>query len=161
MLMDMVPILQKISGYTDIGTKKPRCHSRCVCNITIYRYRVLPTSGVFPDIGDDRRPPRAACSTGPEATVQALQVVQPVGPQLCRPKGQCLGFCLHACAQRATAEIALVSGGATYSESLAKLETWNWNYWISSCPFRNSGSRYKRCKILAQSLVGLIIGYTE
>ena len=103
--------------------KKTRCHSRCVCNITIYRYRVLPTSGVFPDIGDDRRPPRAACSTGQEATVQALQVVQPVGPQLCRPKGQCLGYCLHACAQRATAEIALVSGGATYSESLAKLET--------------------------------------
>ena len=92
---------------------------------------------------------------------QMLQVVQPVGPQLCRPKGQCLGYCLHACAQRATAEIALVSGGATYSESLAKLETWNWNYWISSCPFRDSGSRYKRCKILAQSLVGLIIGYTE
>jgi hypothetical protein len=29
---DMVPILQKISGYTDIGTKKTRCHSRCVCN---------------------------------------------------------------------------------------------------------------------------------
>jgi len=120
---DMVPILQKISGYTDIGTKKTRCHSRCVCNIAIYRYRVFPISGVFPDIGDDRRPPQAACSTGQEATVQALQVVQPVGPQLCRPKGQCLGYCLHACAQRATAEIALVSGGATYSESLAKLET--------------------------------------
>jgi len=54
---DMVPILQKISGYTDIGTKKNRCHSRCVCNIAIYRYRVFPISGVFPDIGDDRRPP--------------------------------------------------------------------------------------------------------
>ncbi len=80
---DMVPILQKISGYTDIGTKKNRCHSRCVCNIAIYQYRVLPISGVSPDIGDDRRPPRAACSIGPEATVQALQLVQPVGPQLC------------------------------------------------------------------------------
>ena len=54
---DMIPILQKISGYTDIGSKKRRCHSRCVCNITIYRYRVFPISGVFPDIGDDRRPP--------------------------------------------------------------------------------------------------------
>ena len=53
----MVQILQKISGYTDIGTKKTRCHSRCVCNIAIYRYRVLPISGVFPDMGDDRRPP--------------------------------------------------------------------------------------------------------
>jgi len=120
---DMVPILQKISGYTDIGTKKTRCHSRCVCNIAIYRHRVFPISGFSLISGTIGGPPRAACSTGPEATVQALQLVQPVGPQLCRPKGQCLGFCLHACAQHATAEIALVSGGATYSESLAKLET--------------------------------------
>jgi hypothetical protein len=44
---DMVQILQKISEYTDIRTKKPRCHSRCVCNIAIYRYRVLLMSGRF------------------------------------------------------------------------------------------------------------------
>ena len=52
---DMVPILQKISGYTDIGTKKTRCHSRCVCNIAIYRYRVLPISL----ISGTRGPPAA------------------------------------------------------------------------------------------------------
>jgi hypothetical protein len=95
---DMVQILQKISGYTDIGSKKPRYRSQCVCNIAIYQYRVLPILGVFPDIGDDispAAPPPPACSTGPEATVQALRPVQPVGPQLCRPKGQCLGYCLH------------------------------------------------------------------
>jgi hypothetical protein len=59
---DMVPILQKISGYTDIGTKKNRCHSRCVCNIAIYRYRVLPISGVFlisGTIGGPHGPPAA------------------------------------------------------------------------------------------------------
>ena len=112
---DMVPILQKISEYTDIGSKKLRCRSRCECNIAIYRYRVIPISGVFPDIGDDISPvapPPPACSTvtGPEGTVQALQPVQPLGPQLCRPKGQCLGYCLHPCAQRATAEKGLGLG---------------------------------------------------
>jgi hypothetical protein len=100
---DVIPDVFAISQYTDI---------------VYFRHRAF--SLISGTIG---APPRAACSTGPEATVQALQVVQPVGPQLCRPKGQCLGYCLHACAQRATAEIALVSGGATYSESLAKLET--------------------------------------
>jgi hypothetical protein len=43
---DMIPILQKLSEYTDIGTKKPRCRSRCVCNIAYtdiayFRYRVF------------------------------------------------------------------------------------------------------------------------
>jgi hypothetical protein len=47
---DMVAILQKISEYMDVTTKKPRYRSRYVCNIAIYRYGVLPISGVFPDI---------------------------------------------------------------------------------------------------------------
>ena len=68
-------------------------------------------------------PPAAQALTRTRRPLSRPRLVQPVGPQLCRPKGQCLGYCLHACAQRATAEIALVSGGATYSESLAKLET--------------------------------------
>ena len=44
---DMDPILQKISGYTDIVSKKPRYRSRCVFNIIIYRCRVFPISGCF------------------------------------------------------------------------------------------------------------------
>jgi hypothetical protein len=74
------------------------------------QYRNIPRScsGVFPDIRDDispAAPPPPACGTGPEAIVQALPPVQPLGPQVCRPKGQCLGYCgLHPCAQRATAE---------------------------------------------------------
>ncbi len=86
-----------IYGYRDQKTSISFLMSQqCVCNIAIYRYRV-PAA-----------PPPPACRTGPdsdsEATVQALQLVQPLGPQLCRPKGQCLGYCLHPCAQRATAE---------------------------------------------------------
>jgi hypothetical protein len=73
---DMVPILQKISGYTDIGTKKPRCRPRCVCKFAIYRYRVRAFFLVLL-----RPAPAPACSTGPEATVQALRPVQPVGPE--------------------------------------------------------------------------------
>ncbi len=110
---DMVQtqILQKISEHTDIWTKKPRYRSRCVCNIAIYLYRALPLSGVFPEIGDRDDissaalpAPGPACSTDPEATVQKLQPVQPLRSQLCRPKGQCLGYCLHPYAQRSTAE---------------------------------------------------------
>ncbi len=95
----------------------------------MYRYRVLPISGVFPDIGDDVSPaaplpPAGACRTGPEATVQALQPVQPLGPgpQLCRPKGQCHGYCLHPCAQRAFAEKGLGPGWCQHIQNL-KLET--------------------------------------
>ncbi len=88
--LDIVPDVYSISEYTDVG------------------YFRLGYQGVFPDIGDDISPaalPAPACRrTGPEATVQALHLVQPLGPHLCRPMGQCLGYCLHPCAQRATAE---------------------------------------------------------
>ena len=49
---------------------------------------------------DDMSPAQAA----PPPHVQALQPVMPLGHQLCRPKGQCLGYCLHPSAQHATAE---------------------------------------------------------
>jgi hypothetical protein len=123
------PNIAKISEYTDIGTQKPQCRSRCVYNIAIYLYRVLPISGVFPDIWDDVSPaapppPAGACHTGPEATVQALQPVQPLGPspQLCRPKGQCHWYCLYPCAQRATAEKGPGLGWCQHTQNL-KLET--------------------------------------
>jgi len=115
---DMVPILQKISGYTDIGTKQPRNRSRCHSNV----YAISQYTDIV-SLLRLRPPPAAQALTRTRRPLSRPRLVQPVGPQLCRPKGQCLGYCLHACAQRATAEIALVSGGATYSESLAKLET--------------------------------------
>ncbi len=71
------PDMAKNIGYTDIGTKKPRYRSQCVCNIAIYRYCVLPISDVFPDIGD---------------------YISPAAPP---PP---VGYCLHPWAQRATAE---------------------------------------------------------
>ena len=92
--LDIVPDVYSISQYTDVG---------------YFRYQ-----GVFPDIGDDISPavlPPPACRrTGPEATVQALQLVQPLVPQLCRPMGQCLGYILaHSVLLQKT---ALVSDGA-------------------------------------------------
>ena len=55
---------------------------------------------VFSDIEDDISPAQAA----PPPHGQTLQPVKPLGHQLCRPKGQCLGYCLHPSAQHATAE---------------------------------------------------------
>ena len=78
---DMDPILQTISQYTEIMYKKARHRPRCVCNITIYGYRVLSDivsfdmmSGTIYHLPRLRPPPAAL------ATAQALQPVQPLGP---------------------------------------------------------------------------------
>jgi len=76
---DVAPDVYAISQYTDVG------YFRC---------------RVFSDIEDDISPAQAA----PPPHVQTLQPVKPLGHQLCRPKGQCLGYCLHPSAQHATAE---------------------------------------------------------
>jgi hypothetical protein len=108
-----------IYGYRD---KKTRYRFRC----RVFLYAISQYTDIV-SLLRLRRPPAAQALTRTRRPLSRprLPVVQPVGPQLCRPKGQCLGYCLHACAQRITAEIALVSGGATYStgKSLAKLET--------------------------------------
>ena len=112
----------------------------------------MPTSGPICHLRP-RSSPRAlpaALATAP------LQPVQPLGPQpawtLLRPKGQCLGYCLHPCALavRATAvkgrpghpgrvTVQVVCQHTTVAADIYKVQ--------------DTGSRYIRCKILAPSLV--------
>ena len=96
---DMVPILQKISGYTDIGIKKTRYRFRC----RVFLYAISGYTDIV-SLLRLRPPPAAQALTRTRRPLSRPRLVQPVGPQLCRPKGQCLGYCLHPCAQRATAE---------------------------------------------------------
>ena len=98
---DMVPISRSISEYTDVGSKKTRCRSRCVCNITIYRCRVLPMSGFLRYRG--RHITCSGCTSAARPDAPTGQASWS-SDELCRPKGQCLGYCLHPSAQHATAE---------------------------------------------------------
>jgi hypothetical protein len=85
---DMDPILQTISQYTEIMYKKTRHRPRCVCNITIYGYRVLSDVGAFTwcqgryvtccqCASAPRRPHWPGAPTGPASeSAQALQLEQ-------------------------------------------------------------------------------------
>ncbi len=71
---------------------------------------LLMVFGRFPPAA----PPPPTCRTGPdsEATVQALQPVQPLGPQLCRTKrGSALGTAYILAHSVLLQKKALVSGG--------------------------------------------------
>ena len=122
-----------ISGYTDVG--------------------VLPTSGPICHLRP-RSPLPAAL-----ATAQALQPLQPLGPQpawtLLRRKGQCLGYCLHPCALAVRATQAAVKGPAPGRGHPGRVTVLCQHTTVAADIYKvqDTGSQYIRCKTLAPSLV--------
>ncbi len=116
----MVPILQKISGYTDIGIKKPRYRFRCHSNVyAISQYTYIVSLLRL------RPPPAAQAVTRTRRPLSrrsnwsSLLVLSSADQ-----RGSALGIAYILAHSVLLQKKALVSGGATYYSKLKlKLET--------------------------------------
>ncbi len=111
----MVPILQKVSGYTDIGTKKPRYRSRCHSDVyAISQYTNIVSLLRLRPLG----PPAAQALTrrplSKRSNWSSLLVLSSADQ-----RGSALGTAYILAHSVLLQKKALVSDGATYS----KLET--------------------------------------